>query len=224
MKHTWALVPLHKLDRTKTRLEPVLDPASRRTLMLAMAEDVLAALTAATEVERILLVSNEPEAGGLLSAWPLEVFYSSDNEGLNRELEHAAAYAAARGAERVLIVHADLPWLSPEALDRFIAGCPAGGVCAAGCKLGSGTNALLAPLPLPLPLVFGKDSLQGFRDGAAAAGLKLQVTEDPHLSLDIDNPEDFERLFGAPHAGRLPGPSTRHALQQMVGRRVERIA
>jgi 2-phospho-L-lactate guanylyltransferase len=192
--------------------------------MLAMAEDVLAALTAAPGVERILLVSNEPEAGRLLSAWPLEVFYSSDNEGLNRELEHAAAYAASRGAERVLIVHADLPWLSPDALDRFIAGCPDGKVCAASCKLGTGTNALLVPLPLPLPLVFGADSLQGFRDAAAAAGLELQVAEDPHLALDVDNPDDFERLSGAPNAGQLPGPATRRALEQMVDHRAERIA
>ena len=215
MTHTWALVPLHNPERAKTRLGPVLDPAFRRMLMLAMAEDVLSALTASKGIERILLVSNEPEAGSLLSAWPLEVFYSSDNEGLNRELEHAAAYAATRGAERVLIVHADLPWLRPDALDHFIAGCPSGAVCAAGCKLGSGTNALLVPLPLPLPLVFGKNSLQGFRDGAMTAGLELHVAEDPHLSLDIDSPEDFKRLFGAPNAGQLPGASTRRALEHM---------
>ncbi|MGH8033602.1 MAG: 2-phospho-L-lactate guanylyltransferase [Lysobacterales bacterium] len=216
MSRTWALVPLNSLARAKTRLEPSLKPSDRRALMLAMAKDVLTALTGVPAIERTILVSNEPEAGRILCERSLEVFYSTVHEGLNRELEHAAAYAAAQGAERVLILHADLPRVTPEVLQDFIAGCPAGSVSAAGCKLASGTNALLAPLPLPLPLVFGVNSLQRFRDGAAANGLDLHVVEDLRLSLDIDSPVDLERLLDAPGADPLPGAATLNLLERMI--------
>jgi len=215
MSHTWGLVPLNNLAQAKSRLEPVLGSDGRRALMLAMAEDVLSALCAVAGIERVLLVSSEPEAGTLLRDWPIEVFYCADHEGLNHELEQAVAYAASQGAERVLIVHADLPWLQPGTLQRFIANCPSGAICAASCKLGSGTNGLLLPLPLPLPLVFGANSLQRFRDAAAAAGLGLRVVEDQRLSLDIDSPADFDQLRAAQAGGLLPGAKTHRLLASM---------
>lgn len=214
---TWALVPLNSLAKAKSRLEPALNSEDRRALMLAMAEDVIAALGGVAGIERILLVSNEPEAGSLLRDRPMEVFYSADHEGLNRELEHAAAYAASQGAERVLIVHADLPWLTPEVLHNFMADCPTDSVCVAACKLNSGTNALLASLPLPLPLVFGVDSLQGFRTGADALGLDLRVIADPRLSLDIDSPADLAGLLNKPDPALQPGAATRGVLDRMRG-------
>jgi 2-phospho-L-lactate guanylyltransferase len=222
MTRTWALVPLKNLAQAKTRLEPAVDLPTRRRLVLAMAEDVLSTLGRVRGIERILLVSNEPEAGSLLSDRSLEVFYTADCEGLNRELEQAAAYAVTRGAERALILHADLPWLSTESVERFIAQCPSGAACAAQDKVGTGTNALLAPLPLPLPLLFGVDSLQGFRAEAKARGVDLHVVQDPCLEQDIDRPEDFERLLAAQHSGPLPGESTRHLLERMSQYRAER--
>lgn len=226
----WALVPLKNLAQAKSRLAPAVDPETRRALVLAMAEDVLATLDRVAVIERILLVSNEPEAGSLLrhdgrsierSGSP-EVFYSSDQEGLNRELEQAAVYAATQGAERVLILHADLPWLHPATLERFIGRCPADAACVARDKIGTGTNALLAPLPLPLPLVFGVESLPKFRAEAAARNVELLVIDDTELAQDIDRPEDFQRLLTEQAAGIPPGPSTRRYLGQRSHRRAER--
>ncbi|MDT8320170.1 MAG: 2-phospho-L-lactate guanylyltransferase [Xanthomonadales bacterium] len=209
MSQNWALVPLNNLDQAKSRLGPALDCAGRRALVLAMAEDALSALVEVDSIERILLVSNEPEAGTLLRDWPIEVFYSADHEGLNLELVQAAAYAATQGADRILIVHADLPWLTPETLVRFVTDCPPGVLRAAQCKLGVGTNALLTPLPLPLPLVFGPESLQRFTEGAAARGLDLHIVTDRRLSFDIDSPEDLQQLLEASPSN--PAPATRTA-------------
>jgi len=222
MTHTWALLPLKNLARAKGRLAPMLDPARRRALLLAMAEDVLSALSGVKDIERILLVSNEPEAGNLLRNRDLEVFYSSAQEGLNRELEQSAAHAANQGADRVLILHADLPYVTAEALQRFLAACPPGELCAAACKLGTGTNALLAPLPLPIPLVFGTNSLQRFRDLAEASGYELHVIHDPNLSVDIDSPDDFTNHLGKRKSGLRPGASTRSVLKQIGTRHKER--
>lgn len=222
----WALVPLKNLARAKNRLAPAVDPAIRRALVLAMAEDVLAALGRVTSIERILLVSNEPEAGALLrdnrGNGLFEVFYSADSEGLNRELEQAAAYAATRGAERALILHADLPWLCPAAVSDFIAACPAAEVLVAQDNVGTGTNAVLAPLPLPIPLVFGVESLPKFRAEAQARGVPLRAIDQAELAQDVDRPEDFARLDDALRTGTPPGPATRVLLESLQQRRAER--
>ena len=42
--NVWAVVPVKELDQAKERLAAVLTPEGRRALMLAMLEDVLAAL------------------------------------------------------------------------------------------------------------------------------------------------------------------------------------
>lgn len=225
---TWALVPLKSLAQAKKRLEPAIGPETRRALVLAMAADVLAALAGVDSIAQTLIVSNEPEAGSLLGDRHLDVFYSADTEGLNRELEQAAAYAASQGAERVLILHADLPWLHADRLSRFIEESPAGGVRAAQDKAGTGTNAILSPLPLPLPLVFGADSLAAFRAEAAAHAVELDIVADPGLSYDIDDPDDLARLIGegADTAGPdiRPGPATRELADRIGRRQIERTA
>lgn len=213
---TWALVPLKNLAEAKSRLAPAADAETRRSLVLAMAEDVLSTLAGVRAIDRIVLVSNEPEAGSLLRpdgrplerSHAIEVFYSADQEGLNRELEQAAAYAASQGAERALILHADLPWLEQAAVERFIAQCPEAGTCLARDRIGTGTNAVLAPLPLPIPLVFGVESLPKFRVEAEARNVKIEIFDDPALAQDIDRPEDFERLLDADSTGPQPGAST----------------
>ena len=215
MNRLWALVPLNNLARAKSRLGTALDADDRRALVLAMAEDALSALARVDRIERIVLVSSEPEAGRLLNKAPFEVFYSADHEGLNEELAQAAAYAKARGAGSALIVHADLPWLNARSVERFIAACPAGSIGAARCKVGTGTNALLTPLPLPLPLVFGPDSLRKFSGEAAAKGLDLRVVDERRLAMDIDSPQDLQYLLARP-AGRMAAARTTSSTLQRI--------
>lgn len=215
MSGTWALVPLKRLDRAKHRLAPLLSAEERGRLSLAMVADVLAALAGVEDIGRILLVSSEPEAGSLLPRGDIDVFYSAQSEGMNRELEQAAAHASSRGAQRVLIVHGDLPYLTAQAMRKFLAAAPPDGMQAAACKRGTGTNILLSPLPLRIPLVFGRHSLRRFRQLADGAGQRFEVVRDPRLAADVDDPDDFERLRAPARGGPRPGRATR----AFVGRR-----
>jgi 2-phospho-L-lactate guanylyltransferase len=214
MSGTWALVPLKRLDRAKRRLARALPEEERGRLVLAMVTDVLAALDGVRDIERILLVSSEPEAGSLLARGNFDVFYSAQSEGMNRELEQAAAYAASREAQRVLIVHGDLPYLTAQAIAKFLAGAPPDGMRAAACKLGTGTNILLAPVPLRIPLVFGRHSLRRFRQLAEDAAQELDVVREPRLAADVDDPADFERLCAPARGDPRPGPATRAFLDR----------
>lgn len=215
-EETWALVPLKHLAKAKARLAPALSETDRRELVLSMASDVLAALKEVDAITQILLVTNEPEAGRLLGGRKLDVFYSAEHETLNEELAHAAAYAYAQGAERVLIVHADLPFLNRQAIEHFLDAGSQIHMRAAQCKLGTGTNLLLLPLPLDIPLVFGDRSLAGFVQLARARGQELEVINNSALGMDIDGPEDFDRLLAAGQAATIPGPATQALVQRLA--------
>jgi 2-phospho-L-lactate guanylyltransferase len=215
---TWALVPLKRLDRAKQRLAPVLTSRFREELVLAMLTDVLEVLARIDSISRILLVSNDPEAGSVLHAGKHEVFYSAASEGMNRELEQAAAYASSQGAQRVLVVHSDLPYITAQAVRKFITVAPKHGLQAAACKLGTGTNLLLLPLPLSIPLVFGEDSLLRFQELTASAGLELEVISNPRLAEDVDDPEDYQRLSNPRRGSPRPGRATRAFLRRTMAK------
>ena len=202
----------------KKRLAPVLSEEQRRNLVLAMARDVLRVLKNSTSIAKILLVSSEPEAGHLFRDRNVDVFYSHRDEGINRDLESAAAYALSQGAGRVLIVHGDLPFLKTAIIREFIEGAPQGVFRVARCKNGKGTNVLLAPLPLEINLKFGRNSHQRFVEEAAKHELQIETVVDKHLGMDIDTPEDFRKLMKHGDETPLMGSATRAVLNDYTGR------
>ena len=206
MNGLWALVPLKRLAEAKQRLAPALEPAPRMELMLSMAADVLAALVQIEAVERVLIVSEDPAAEQLALDAGVEWFQAPPGGGLNSDLECAAVFAQQHGARQVLIVHADLPFLRPEPLRRFIADRSGKITRLAECKSGTGTNLLLTPLPLTFPLVFGSNSLTRFQ---RLLGKMAKVIRNSALSMDIDNPEDLDCLLMHEANGSPPGPMTR---------------
>jgi len=206
MNGLWALVPLKRLAAAKQRLAPVLEPAPRTELMLSMAADVLTALCQLEVVERVLMVSEDPAAERLALDAGVEWFQVSPGGGLNSDLECAAVFAQEQGARQVLIVHADLPFLRPGPLRRFIAHRSGKTTRLAACKAGTGTNLLLTPLPLAFPLVFGSHSLARFQ---RLLGKMAEVVRNSALSMDIDNPEDLDCLLMQEADDSPPGPMTR---------------
>lgn len=211
----WALVPLKDFSLAKTRLADTLDAGARQGLALAMARDVVRALTRACTVSRVVMVSDIPGLPGLIGLESVDCFDTGEARGLNEDLSRAAAWAQTQGAGHVLIAHADLPHLTAAGIDRFVATTMPGSqrLRVAASKEGSGTNLLLAPLPLPLPLVFGSHSLPRFLQGAATAGLRIEVRHDPALARDIDETQDLSALMADYRRGYLAGRATAAWLQ-----------
>jgi 2-phospho-L-lactate guanylyltransferase len=211
VKQVWALIPLKNFAGAKTRLAGALDTDARRALALAMASDVATAIIRSRAVARVILVSDIPDLDRLIGIDGVSYFNTFSARGLNEDLESAADWASAQGATHILIAHADLPRLTPQAIDRFVLDAGEAAECsvrAAACKEGTGTNLLLAPLPLPLPLVFGKNSLARFRQAAAGAAISIDVVQDSTLEADIDELEDLKTLAASCARGELAGGAT----------------
>ena len=192
---TWALVPIRGLESAKTRLGGDLDAEERRDLVTELLHRTLRAAGRATHIAGTIVVTTDPEAAriardhravGLVERAP----------GLNAAISAARSVAIARGATAVLILPADLPAVSSEALDALVDAAEAGRASGSGIAAlvtdqhGSGTNALLLSPPLVIDPAFGVASRDLHRLAAEAAGATFLELDGP-LALDVDTPEDL---------------------------------
>ena len=117
----WAIVPIKTFERAKQRLANVLNEEERRSLMLAMARDVLTCLSKSEHLTGILIVSRASEADVLASAFSTERFAESPDANLASALTQAADYLVEHfNATGVFIVPADVPGINTDQVDELI--------------------------------------------------------------------------------------------------------
>ena len=190
----WSLTAVKSRDSGKSRLAGSLPAARRRILVDGMFDHVIDTLRATPEIDQVAVVSPvsrpEPRRPGDI------ITFADEGGGLNEAMTQAACQAAARGATRLVIVHADLPRVRPEEvtalLDGAKAGGRAGGIAIAPDHHGTGTNALCLPLPLPIALEFGPGSFERHMAAATARGFVPAIVHLPGLAFDLDEIEDLQ--------------------------------
>src|SRR5689334_1305705 len=124
----FAIVPVKPLHLAKARLSGALTAPERRALVLAMLEDVLAALNATPALSDTIVISRDAEALALAARLGVTALLDRADD-LNSAYGQAATFAALNGAAGVLALHADLPLAAPSEIAGLIrAGDAAGGV------------------------------------------------------------------------------------------------
>lgn len=199
-----VVVPLRSLASGKARLGGSIDAEERETLLRGMLRRTLAVLAAWPASRAIHLVSTDP---GLLVETVVDLSTPvrpllQRHGGLNEALRMGRDDAAKAGATAVLMLPADLPHLSIEALDgladaadaAMAAGSGGPVVVIAPSDARQGTNALLLSPPTAIEPCFGLESFESHLRASARAGAALQVVDDPALGFDVDTPDDLERL------------------------------
>jgi 2-phospho-L-lactate guanylyltransferase len=192
-----ALVPVKRLDEGKSRLQGVLERHALERLTLAMLADLLEALRAAPEVNRVIVLTPDPAVAAAARAAGAEAL-ERDDGGLNPALLRAGAELAASGVQRLLVVLGDVPGALPDeigALFHALTGLGGRGVVLAPSRDG-GTAALLRAPHDAIPPRFGEDSARAHRDLARALGVPFAEVALPSLALDVDRPEDLLSLSG----------------------------
>jgi 2-phospho-L-lactate guanylyltransferase len=191
----WAVVPIRGLATAKLR----------RTLAATRDARSLAGTVVVTKDPDVAGLAHDHRAVGLVERLP----------GLNEAIEAAGSVAIARGATAVLVLPADLPAVSPAAIDAFVATAAAalepegaGGPVAPEALValvtdrhGRGTNALLLSPPAVIGAAFGEDSRAAHRRAAAATGARYVEVDGP-LGLDVDTPADLLVAAAALAPGR----------------------
>jgi 2-phospho-L-lactate/phosphoenolpyruvate guanylyltransferase len=188
----FAVIPVGELERAKSRLGEVLDAEERRDLVIGLLERTLAAALAASRIAETIVVTPDDEVASIALSAGARVIHQSDR-GLNHGLDEARAAAVDAGATALLVLPADLPGVSPAAVDALLATLDDASsplVAIVPDRHGRGTNSLLLAPPGAIDFAFGGDSRVAHRHAADAASIRVVELDGP-LSLDVDTPEDL---------------------------------
>jgi 2-phospho-L-lactate guanylyltransferase len=190
----WAIVPIKTFERAKQRLANVLNEEERRSLMLAMARDVLTCLSKAKHLDGILIVSRTAEADVLASAFSTERFAESPDANLADALTQAADYLIEHfNARGIFIVPADVPGVTTEQVDALIQDNVS--VTLLPDVEHVGTNGMICSPPNAIPFIFDGKSFKPHADAAFANHITPRIMPGSCFALDIDTPSDLQTLL-----------------------------
>lgn len=188
-------VPVKSPELSKSRLAPLLSPAERAALTLAMLADVLE-VALAVPGWQTWVVSSGPAlrlAAGR-GARPIPERGRSLIEAVRQ------AESLLGGEDELAILLGDLPLITAAALGAALRA--PGAVVAAPAASDGGTNLLLRRPPAVIPARFGVASFARHRWEAVRIGEAVQVVPGAALGFDLDRPEDLARFLDAPRPGR----------------------
>jgi 2-phospho-L-lactate guanylyltransferase len=146
-----------------------------------------------------MVVSSDPAARDLArTAGAIPV--ADEGRGLNPALELARVEAVARGATALVILPADLPWLTRGTLEEALHGAGDGPdgrplVALVPDRHGTGSNVLILAPPSAIDFAFGPGSRAEHAARANAAGATYVELGGP-LDIDLDTPEDLVLIEG----------------------------
>jgi 2-phospho-L-lactate guanylyltransferase len=186
----WALVPVKTRGLCKSRLSGRLEAESRLTLVRSMLERGLAALRDARTIDRIAIVSPERDTV------PADILVLPDpGGGLNAALEAGREALLAHGANELVVLFADLPFVTAGDIDALVVAGRRGGFALATDAAGTGTNALYLRPPVPFRFQFGPGSRSLHMLEAARVGLHAELLRTGGLQFDVDGPTDLGELL-----------------------------
>jgi 2-phospho-L-lactate guanylyltransferase len=212
------LIPVKRLEQSKSRLLSSLPDAQRQALTLAMLEDLLAALGQTRGLSRVAVTTPDPivaeraeAAGAMILMRPEPGLNAALEDGRERLTRPMDPNRPLSEQDAILFVLGDVAGALPEDFERLLAEGTASeepGVWLAPSADG-GTSALLQRPAGVIPCCFGRDSAKRHREAAAHAGVGYHELPLASLAIDLDQPEDLEAFL----ATRGGGSRTRALLE-----------
>jgi len=197
-----ALVPLRLGG--KSRLGGALDAAERGALVLAMLDDVVAALHGAGVADVRVLAADAAAADAAAARGLPALVDPSPGGDLRRAVDAGLAAVGDVGVR--LVVAADLPGLRAADVAALLAHRDRVTVLP---TQDGGTAVLLLPAGATLPSRHGPGSAAAHADAARAEGLEPLALAPSPAGVDVDGPEDLAAL-----AAEGVGPATAATLRR----------
>jgi 2-phospho-L-lactate/phosphoenolpyruvate guanylyltransferase len=217
----WAVVPVKSLKNVKTRLAACLSPTERIGLCRCMVEDVIASVSAVPELNGVLVVSRDPDIKLLAAAYHASVLEQNGDEGHDAAVAGAAAWLVERGEDGLMQIPGDIPTVTSSELSEVLAAHGRAEKANLVFTISpshdyGGSNCIVCSPPDLIPLKFGPDSFRRHLASAHSAGLEIKIIERPGIALDIDYPEDLDRLLVTPRNTR----THQFLAESGIGRRI----
>ncbi|MCA9848008.1 MAG: 2-phospho-L-lactate guanylyltransferase [Dehalococcoidia bacterium] len=176
--------------QAKSRLGPDLDAGTRRSLVIAMVDDLLSTVREVW-AGRIVVVSPDPVYDAIALDHGATVVRDR-GEGYNEAI--ALALSTVLDAEAALVLPGDLPHADVDHVTTLLNALAEPGVCVVTAEDG-GTLALGLTPPSVIAPAFGPDSARAHEEAAKAAGQRVSVGQLAGLTHDVDTLEDLARVW-----------------------------
>lgn len=192
---TWAIIPVKPLRDSKSRLARILTPDQRAELTSQLLLRTLQAIKASQQIYRTLVISRDPAVLKLARQEGVYTFNEGDRQGLNQAVTRAAGVTAARQADSILVLPADLPFITAEDISMLTLSIsgedrePLAVICPD--HEFQGTNALLLSPPLEFTFQYGIGSFHNHQREAQRRQRRLTTMSLPGIQFDVDTEEDW---------------------------------
>jgi 2-phospho-L-lactate guanylyltransferase len=191
----WAIIPARPLEEGKSRLASALSDSERLRLNETFFRQTLEIAASVVGRARTLAISRSPTMLRIAAGMGVHTMLETAPHGLNEALDQAAALAREQGAQGVLSLSCDLPFLTPDDIRALIAAAEdAAGLAIACDRAGTGTNALLVAPIGAIPYAYGPGSFAAHTQAAERAGHPIRIVRRAGLAFDVDAPDDLEQM------------------------------
>ena len=174
----------------KSRLGPDLDAGTRRSLVIAMVDDLLSTIREVWP-GRVLVVSPDPIYDEIARDHGATIVRDR-GEGYNEAI--TLALSTVTDAAAALVLPGDLPHASVSDITTLLNALLEPGVTIVTAEDGGTLSLGLTP-PDAIAPAFGPDSARAHEDAARAAGIRVSRRELPGLTHDVDTLEDLARVW-----------------------------
>lgn len=169
------------------------DPTGREGAITLAAIGAATLCAAPATIAAIWVISADPAVLRMAEQYGAHPL-ADPTADLNAALDHARAALRRAGADALLVVHGDLPLITPGDIWALADALAAGAdVAIAPDRTEIGTNALGCRLDADLPFLFGGASFARHMAAAAWRELHVAIVRSPTLALDVDTPESLAR-------------------------------
>ena len=192
-----AIIPVGTVEGAKTRLGESLDAEERHDLVEDLLARTVVTALAVDRLDDVLVISPDREVlarAAQIGARTLR----QRTRGLNAGLVEARADVVAGGADAILVLPIDLPFVTAGAVTAVLESladdpdhdAQFGSVVLVTDRHGTGTNALALQPPDVIDFSFGPGSRRAHRAAAEVAGATYAEVGG-RLTVDLDTPEDL---------------------------------
>jgi len=215
MKQLAIIIPVKAPELGKSRLAGVLSAGDRHALNWRLLGHTLDQVAALADIAEVIVVSKSPAVRAEAAARRFTTCAEPADSDLNGALACGAERAQAAGADEIMVLPVDLPWLSSHQIRLLVeASRAAGDVKVIADRAGCGTNVLLWRPAGSAQFHYGIGSARRHAATATRLGLRVSVQQDIRLSFDLDTPQDLDRWL---HSDVIAMPPQGSRMHRMVG-------
>jgi 2-phospho-L-lactate guanylyltransferase len=187
-----AVIPVKALAEAKSRLAPHMAPDERAELMTTLLARTVGILAACSSIDVIALAT--PEVA-LAAGLGLPVV--RDPGSLNGALLNGIRWALEVGADRLLILPADLPTLEVDDVERLLETADTPPSIVIAPTQDGGTGALLLSPPDAISPSYGQRSFARHICLAHETAVRVVTVERPGFRRDLDTVDDLRAAYPA---------------------------